>query len=84
MAALVGLFSPALALSIELTDAAPDRVERQRSWVRGETPRPGAPDVATVEARLAAKGLTEGNPVFIRIFKAESELAQIEDAARGG
>ncbi len=74
MAALVGLFSPAFALSIELTDAAPDRVERQRAWARGETPLPNAPDRATVDARLAAKGLAEGNAVFIRIFKAESEL----------
>jgi murein L,D-transpeptidase YafK len=74
MAALAVLCSPASALVIELTDAAPDRVERQRAWVRGETPLPGTPDVATVDARLAAKGLAEGNAVFIRIFKAESEL----------
>lgn len=74
MAAFAILCAPASALVIELTDAAPDRVERQRAWVRGETPLPGTPDVATVDARLAARGLAEGNSIFIRIFKAESEL----------
>lgn len=74
LTALAALCSPASALTIELTDVAPDRVERQRAWARGETPLPGAPDAATIEARLAAKGLAEGNPAFVRIFKAESEL----------
>ena len=74
LTALAALCSPASALTIELTDAAPDRVERQRAWARGEMPLSGTPDVATVDARLAAKDLAEGNAVFIRIFKAESEL----------
>jgi murein L,D-transpeptidase YafK len=74
MAALAVLSSPASALVVELADAAPDRVERQRAWARGELPLPGTPDTTNVAARLEAKGLAEANAVFIRIFKAESEL----------
>ena len=75
MAALAVLCSPASALVIELTDAAPDRVERQRAWVRGET-------ASSRHARCRQLS-TRGSPpkawpraiaVFIRIFKAESEL----------
>jgi murein L,D-transpeptidase YafK len=74
LTALAALSTPASALVVELTDVGADRVERQRAWARGEMPLPGTPDVATVDARLAAKGLAEGDAVFIRIFKAESEL----------
>jgi murein L,D-transpeptidase YafK len=74
LTALAALSTPASALVVELTDVGADRVERQRAWARGEMPLPGTPDVATVDARLAAKGLAEGDAVFIRIFKAESQL----------
>jgi murein L,D-transpeptidase YafK len=39
----------------------------------GET-LPGTPDLARLDTRLAAKGLSLGDPVFIRIFKLDSEL----------
>jgi murein L,D-transpeptidase YafK len=68
------LAHPASALEIELGDMAPDRVERQRAYSRGALPLPGTPDVARLDARLAAKGLKKGNPVYIRIFKESSEL----------
>ncbi len=64
----------ALALSIELKDVAPDRVERQRAAAMGRLPLPGTPDVARTVERLAEKGLKAGAPMLIRIFKAESEL----------
>jgi len=35
---------------------------------------PGTPDLARLGERLAAQGITSGAPVFIRIFKLESEL----------
>src|SRR5665809_155110 len=35
---------------------------------------PGTPDLASLGERLAAQGVTSGAPVFIRIFKLESEL----------
>lgn len=71
---MAGQVLPAGALSIELKDVAPDRVERQRAASAGSLPLPGTPDLANFEQRLAAKGLKTGDQVFIRIFKAESEL----------
>ena len=65
---------PPHAVTIELKDVAADRVERQRAAAIGSLPLPGTPDLASFDKRLAAKGLKAGNPVFIRIFKAESEL----------
>lgn len=35
---------------------------------------PGTPDLARLDQRLAAKGVAAGVPIFIRIFKLESEL----------
>lgn len=64
----------AVALSIELKDAAPDRVERQRAAAIGRLPLPGTPDVTKTAERLAAKGFASGAHMFIRIFKSESEL----------
>ncbi|MFZ4808434.1 MAG: L,D-transpeptidase family protein [Hyphomicrobiaceae bacterium] len=65
---------PVQSLEIELGDAAADRIERQRAFVAGALPLPGTPDVAALPARLAALGVARGDPIFIRIFKAESEL----------
>jgi murein L,D-transpeptidase YafK len=64
----------ALALTIELNDVAPDRVERQRRAAEGSLPLPGTPDLAALAPRLSNKGLQAGERVFVRIFKAESEL----------
>ncbi|MFM9939503.1 MAG: hypothetical protein ACKVP7_08415 [Hyphomicrobiaceae bacterium] len=64
----------AAAIDIELTDVASDRVERQRAYARGATPLSGTPDLASLDQRLAAKGLAKGNPIFIRVFKETSEL----------
>jgi murein L,D-transpeptidase YafK len=73
--ALAGpLVSPAAALTIELKDVASDRVERQRAFAEGRLPLPGTPDLADLTARLAAGGHKPGTPMFIRIFKEESEL----------
>jgi murein L,D-transpeptidase YafK len=64
----------ARALVVELKDVAPDRIERQRAALAGNLPLAETPDITKLDERLAAKGFTIGNPVFIRIFKAESEL----------
>lgn len=37
-------------------------------------PLPGTPDLAKLEQRLAAQSVQSGAPVFLRIFKLESEL----------
>ena len=73
-AALVVSTSFAHAVSIELKDEAPDRIERQRMAAMGRLPLDGTPDVSKFNERLAAKGLTAGSAVFIRIFKSQSEL----------
>ncbi len=72
--ALAAAATTAHALSIELKDAAPDRVERQRAAAVGRLPLPGTPDVTKTAERLAAKGFANGAAMLIRIFKAESEL----------
>ena len=64
----------ATAVTIELKDVASDRVERQRAAAVGSLPLPGTPDLANFDQRLAVKGVKAGDAVFIRIFKAESEL----------
>ncbi len=75
--AVLALMSSAIAataVTIELKDVASDRVERQRAAAVGSLPLPGTPDVGNLEQRLASKGLKAGDAIFIRIFKAESEL----------
>jgi murein L,D-transpeptidase YafK len=66
-----------------LTPAGRQQIDRARvNWTRteyralfqaGET-LPGTPDLARFEERLAAHGVKRGAPVYIRIFKLESEL----------
>lgn len=65
---------PGHALRIDLRDVASDRIERQRAEAAGRLPLQGTPDIASRQARLAARGLIEGAPVMLRVFKAESEL----------
>lgn len=66
--------APAKSVEIELTDVAPDRVERQRAFTRGDGVLPGTPDVGRLGERLTAKGLALGDAVFVRVFKMESQL----------
>ena len=65
---------PAQALQIEITGGGADRLERQRSWGRGDLPLPGTPDLSKFSGTPRSAGLKEGAAVFLRIFKAESEL----------
>lgn len=65
---------PARAFDIDLADIAPERIARRMAHDRGALPLPGTPDLARLDERLAAKGLAKGDPIFIRIFKASSEL----------
>lgn len=64
----------AAAITIELKDVAPDRIERQRRANEGALPLPGTPNAAAFDQRLAEQGLKPGLPMLIRIFKEESEL----------
>lgn len=74
LAVSTGAIQTAAALEVVLNDVAADRVERQRHFVRNELPLPGTPDLAKLAERLKALDLAEGRAVYIRIFKAESEL----------
>lgn len=65
---------PVQAVTIEIDDVASDRVERQRAFAEGSLPLPGTPDLGQLQGRLAEKGLKLGAPVFVRVFKSESEL----------
>jgi murein L,D-transpeptidase YafK len=66
--------SAASALTVELNDVAADRIERQRAAAEGALPLAGTPDLSAFDERLAERGIKLGSPVFIRAFKAESEL----------
>jgi murein L,D-transpeptidase YafK len=70
----VAMTSQAHAFRIELKDVAPDRIERQRAAAMGQVPLPGTPNVAQFEKRLKDGGFAVGASMFIRVFKAESEL----------
>jgi murein L,D-transpeptidase YafK len=72
------------ALTIELKDVAPDRVERQRAAATGALPLPGTPNVAVLQQRLQEKGVTLASPILIRIFKAESELEIWKQTGKDG
>lgn len=74
---LCGLLSaagPAAAISIELKDVAPDRIERQRAAAEGALPLPGTPNVALLSERLKERAVSLASPMLIRVFKSESEL----------
>ena len=45
-----------------------------RSLYRAGDPLPGTPDLARFEARLAKQGVELGTPVYIRVYKLESEI----------
>ena len=50
-----------------------ERARRQEQAALG-VPLAGTPDLAALDKRLAAEGLSLGAPVFVRIFKREFEL----------
>ena len=66
----------ALAISIELKDAAAARMERRNAARDGRLllPLPDTPNTSALPTRIAAMGVNLGASTLIRIFKAESEL----------
>ncbi len=68
----LALARSALALP-DARDLAADRAERKRAASNGK-PLPGTPDLSRLDERLAKRGLPSDAAMFIRIFKAESEL----------
>jgi murein L,D-transpeptidase YafK len=72
--ALAFAAAPVSAVTVELKDVAADRIERQRAEAIGQIPLPNTPNVGQFNERLAEKKMTLGSAIFVRIFKAESEL----------
>ena len=68
------LITPAAAFKIELKGAAPNRIERQRAHKARPQRLPTAPDPGRLAERLDDNGHKLGDRIFIRTFKAESEL----------
>ena len=64
----------ARAVVVELKDVAPDRIQRQQAEAIGQIPLPGTPNLSQFAERLREKKIDVGSPLFIRAFKAESEL----------
>ncbi len=62
--------------AVSAFDEAVLRFERgwRRHYASFNATLPGTPDLASLDARLAAKGFTLGDPLLIRIFKREFEL----------
>jgi len=60
--------------SAELKDTAPERMKRKRNAEDARLQISKTPAVGQLKKKLARKGLSLGNPVFIRAFKSESVL----------
>jgi len=75
--ALVGgvyfLFTPQGRQLIDRVHINLERAEHQAQFRAGK-PLRGTPDLARLDARLKAAGVHLGAPVYIRVFKLESEL----------
>jgi murein L,D-transpeptidase YafK len=71
--AAIALYTPEVR---QLLDRASITYTRwQNHWYQQrELPLPGTPDLAKLDDRLKAQGVALGAPVFLRIFKLESEL----------
>lgn len=72
--AVLGHLGTASALSLDINDIAEVRKERKKANASGKLPLPGTPDLKRLDDRLAEQGVAEDAPLFIRVFKAESEM----------
>jgi murein L,D-transpeptidase YafK len=73
-AAVLGQMGTASALSLDVKDITSLRMERKKANANGKLPLPGTPDLSRLDERLAEKGVASDAPIFIRVFKAESEM----------
>lgn len=73
-ASVLFLAASARAVDVELLGGGDDRLERQKAFARRELPLPGTPDLTKMKERMDAAGVKLGDAIFLRIFKAESEL----------
>ncbi len=73
-AAILGQVGTAPALSLDIEEITAVRAERKRANSDGKLPLPGTPDLKRFDDRLAERGVDRDAPIFIRVFKAESEM----------
>jgi murein L,D-transpeptidase YafK len=64
----------AAAIPLDAKEVNAIRSERKKAASNGKLPLPGTPDLSRLQERLDKRGLPEEAAIFIRIFKAESEL----------
>jgi len=72
--AVLGHLGTASALSLDINDITEMRMERKKANASGKLPLPGTPDLKRLDDRLAEQGVAKDAPLFIRVFKAESEM----------
>lgn len=70
---LVVAASPNARASLDFALLRIDKLERKLRYQFG-LPQPGQPDLARLDERLKAAGVALGDPIFMRVFKRESEL----------
>jgi murein L,D-transpeptidase YafK len=73
-AVVLGQVGTASALSLDISDITELRTERKKANSDGKLPLPGTPDLKRLDERLAEQGVAHDAPIFIRVFKAESEM----------
>ncbi|MFN3622520.1 MAG: murein L,D-transpeptidase family protein [Hyphomicrobium sp.] len=72
--AVLAQVGTASALSLDIEDITDLRMERKKANASGKLPLPGTPDLDRLDERLAEQGVALDAPLFIRVFKAESEM----------
>jgi len=72
--AVLGHIGTASALSLDIKDITDLRMERKKANASGKLPLPGTPDLDRLDQRITEKGVAQDAPLFIRVFKAESEM----------
>ncbi len=73
-AAVLANVGTASALSLDIKDITDLRMERKKANASGKLPLPGTPDLDRLGERLAEQGVAPDASLFIRVFKAESEM----------
>jgi len=72
--AVLGQTGTASALSLDIKDITAMRLERKKANADGKLPLPGTPDLKRLDERLAERKVASDASIFIRVFKAESEM----------
>jgi len=72
--AVLGPIGTASALSLDMSEITRVRMERKRANSGGKLPLPGTPDLKRLDERLNEQGISPDSALYIRVFKAESQM----------